>query len=74
MSVHTQYYVACDNCNRQLVRKDGDHYGETSEEAMEIAENTGWVYERVQNGSMWHICPMCLELVDGDTGDVAEPD
>ncbi len=59
MSLFKHYYLVCTQCSNQFVLPDGDHYGESGREIREFARIAGWVYIKVENGTMWDVCPGC---------------
>jgi hypothetical protein len=63
MCLRIHYYLVCTSCNNQFISPDGDHYGETGREVLELARAQGWVRRRVENGSMWDFCPRCRARV-----------
>jgi len=52
---HTTYRITCDNCNRRE-HSQGD---ESEQEAKTEARAKGWEFRKVQNGSIWDLCPEC---------------
>lgn len=59
MCVRKLHYLVCTRCNNQFHSASGDHYGETAREIRDRAKSEKWVRCRVENGSMWDLCPHC---------------
>lgn len=59
MSANPCWSIYCDSC-----RVQSEDSEDTEGQAREDAEARGWQYVRVQNGSMWDLCPECVGRVD----------
>jgi len=64
MCARWQCYLVCTQCNNQF--HDGETFPvfETVRELRAYAKECGWVYWKVQNGTMWDFCPRCKKSAE----------
>ena len=56
VSAYSVYRLSCTRC--------GSNYPEQDENLRDLrryAKQNGWVYKKVENGSMWDFCPRCQQ-------------
>ena len=53
--VHQIFRITCDRCNKREFNQ-GD---ESEDDVYAHAQMHGWTFQKVQNGSIWDICPEC---------------
>jgi hypothetical protein len=59
MCVMPLVFLVCTRC-RDAFRISGYvEYADSAREILAIARSQGWVRRKVENGSMWDLCPRC---------------
>lgn len=60
---HMTYRLTCDRCNRREY-SEGD---EDEADMLLFAHQKGWRRRQVPNGSLWDLCPRCIEIEDSES-------